>query len=27
VLFRSDGIKNNQVEVKLIEQLTGFKFK
>jgi endonuclease G len=24
---KADGIKNNQVEVKLIEQLTGFKFK
>ena len=24
---KADGIKNNQVEVKLIEQITGFKFK
>jgi hypothetical protein len=24
---KADGLKNNEVEVKLIEQITGFKFK
>jgi DNA/RNA endonuclease G (NUC1) len=24
---KADGVKNNEVEVKLIEQITGFKFK